>query len=208
MFHATNRHTSSPSDNSSSTVVSPDQMSVYPPRSGSLPNGKNNVANGQFPYNDYEDTFSQKSTSSFRESPTIPERVLHSGSRRRSEVTSSLQQTQRASNSPRGGSPSPHAMKQAMMMQFHSADDVIHPHHHRESNASEAPPPYSSRRSSEAILDPPYPVHDNGSMSDNEAYEGVNIQQPRPWYQADDALSIDSGLHHAHNPPLTSISTP
>ena len=205
IFHATNRHTSSPSDASSSTVVSPVQMSTYPPRSGSLPNGGSSAANVPFPYNDYEDAFSQKSTSSFRESPTIPERVLRSGQlRRASEVTSSLQQTHRAGNSPRE-SPSPHTMKQALMTQFHSAEDVIHPHHHRESNISEAPPPYSSRRSSEAVLDP-YPSHDGGSLSDNEAYEGVNFHQ-RPWYQADN-VSIDSSMQQQHIAPLTSVSSP
>ena len=105
------------------------------------------------------------------------------------EVT--LQQSRPAggNHSPSGsvGSPSPHVMKQALMAEFQSADNMTNSKGRESSNFSEPPPPYSSRPSSEGVL-----VADSAEQStvDSGAYVGVDKQQ-HPWYQASN-LSIDS----------------
>ena len=121
------------------------------------------------------------------------------------DVTSRSRQPQSSRvgghHSPSGsiGSSSSHGMKQSMMAQFQSTDNVTTTRG-RESNCSEAPPPYSSRPSSEAVLTAD--SADSGVM-DGKGYSGMDGRQ-RPWYQASD-LSIDSNVQS--NATLTFTST-
>ena len=85
------------------------------------------------------------------------------------------------------GSSSPHVMKQALMMQFQSAESMTQQQRSRESDGSEPPPPYTSRPSSEAVV---LADSANSSMTDSTAHSGADHQR-RPWYQASNA-SLDS----------------
>ena len=78
-------------------------------------------------------------------------------------------------------------MKQALMAQFHSTDNVTHLQVRGSETSSEAPPPYSSRPSSDAILSA---ESSDPSTIDSRTYTGPH----RPWYQATSDVSLGGQL--------------
>ena len=199
------RHTSSTSGYNSSTLVSPVRTIHAHHNSLSSANDSRSARN---PWNDYEDTFFPDSSSSFHDSPTIPDRLRGPESQRTSRGTAATSFDRlRENDSPRGSpeSPSPCVMKQTLMAQFQSADNMADPGN-RESSFSEAPPPYSSRPSSQAAA--MYADFDNSSMIDNTAYEDANNHHhQRPWYQESDLSTQSRNSRSINTPPGTNTST-
>ena len=123
------------------------------------------------PWNDYEDTFSPNSSLSFRDSPTIPDRVRRPESQWTRGTANTSFDRVRGNDSPRGstGSQSPQVMKQTLMAQFQSTDNIVD-RRTRESTFSEPPPPYSPKLSSQA-------ASITSSMIVNTAYESTDHSQ-------------------------------
>lgn len=116
--------------------------------------------------------------------------ILNEKPQQSTEAALSLQQSFRfvgsgSNHSPSvsTGSSSPHVMKQALMMQFQSAESVTQQQRSRESDCSEPPPPYTSRPSSEAVV--------LADSADSAVADKAAQHQRRPWYQASNA-SLDS----------------
>ena len=191
-FQVTSQHTSGTSGYSSNNPV---QTTVA---SNSHTDDSASATNPRYVSNDYEDTLSPNSMSSVSDSPS-PGGVHMLGSKPSgATVAASLQQIHKVSGnrSPSGstGSSSPHVMKQALMEQFQSTDNVTTTKG-CESNYDEAPPHYSSRRSSEQILDSD---SDNSSMIQNGVYEQTD-RHHQPWYHSE--ISADSSSAHLRHPP-------
>ena len=94
-----------------------------------------------------------------------------------------------------GSSSSPHNMKQELMAQFQSVDDMAtRPRAAAQelsnNNYPEFPPPYTSRPSSEAILRQSESGRDS-PMLDNAAYGGISHEK-RPWYESDVSLNSNT----------------
>lgn len=89
-------------------------------------------------------------------------------------------------------------MKQELMAQFQSADDVatlprVDPESSNDYSKLSAPPYTSSGRpSSDAILHTTDSSGRDSPMIDNAAYEGVNHNKQRPWYLYESNASLNS----------------
>ena len=155
--------------------------------SSSVPFGVN------LPHNEGSAIFAVVEEDDTNETNSSPHEILNDRPQLNTETALSLQQTHRIGGGGSNHSPSvstgssPHIMKQALMMQFQSAESMTQQQRSRESDCSEPPPPYTSRPSSEAVV-----LGDSAdsSVADKAAHGGVDHQR-RPWYQASNA-SLDS----------------